>query len=361
MTPIHSKPFSILNNHRHHFKQIITDLVKNNVLRRIISSNWVFSSFLVPKKNGTFRLVSDFRRLNKLFADAPYPLPQIKDVLHRRPSFDYVSVIDITSQFYHFNLDPPSRQICVITTPFGLYQYLRLLMGIKNSPSFAQSVMDSLFGLDGNIEVFMDDIAIFTNGSFKQHLVDLHKVLLVLSNENLRVNKAKCTFATSSVNYLGHTVTTKGIKPQLQEISTILNLEAPTNVKQLRSFIGLVNYYCDFISQRSHVLAPLTSLTSQKIQFHWSTSCQAAFKNLQLVLATSTLLAFPNPRLPFIMEPDASDYQLGSIVSQHTSLSSINNIIKIFLASSTSTIPHGFRPIAFFRGNYPPRNAIALT
>ena len=138
-------------------------------------------------------------------------------------------------------------------------------MGIKNSPSFAQSVMDSLFGLDGNIEVFMDDIAIFTNGNFQIHLVDLHKVLLVLSNENLRVNKAKCTFATSSVNYLGHIVTTKGINPQLQKISAILNLEAPTNVKQLRGLIGLVNYYHDFIPQRSHVLAPLTSLTSPKI------------------------------------------------------------------------------------------------
>jgi len=138
-------------------------------------------------------------------------------------------------------------------------------MGIKTSPSFAQSVMDSLFGLDGNVEDFMDDIAIFTNVFFKQHLVDLHKVLLVLSNENLRVNKAKCTFATSSVNYLGHIVTTKGINPQLQKISAILNLEAPTNVKQLRGLIGLVNYYRDFIPQRSHVLAPLTSLTSPKI------------------------------------------------------------------------------------------------
>jgi len=221
-------------------------------------------------------------------------------------------------------------------------------MGIKISPSFSQSVMDSLFGLDGNIEVFMDDISIFTNGSFKQHLVDLHKVLLVLSNENLRVNKAKCTFTTSSVNYLGHTITTKGIKPQLQKISTILKLEAPTNVKQLRSFIGLVNYYRDFIPQRSHVLDPLTSLTSPKIQFNWSTSCQAAFKKLQLALATSTLLAFPNPRLPFIIEPDASDFQLGSIISQHTSLSSLNTIIKIFLETSTSTIPIGFRPITFF-------------
>ena len=166
--------------------------------------------------------------------------------------------------------------------------------------------------------------------------------------KNFRINKSKCTFAAAEVDYLGHAITSSGIKPQLRKISTILNLQAPTNVKQLRSFIGLVNYYRDFIPQRSHVLAPLTSLTSPKIPFHWSTSCQAAFKKLQLTRATFTVLAFPNPRLPFVIEPDASDYQLGSIISQHTSLSSINTIIKKFLENSTSTIPHGFYPIAFF-------------
>jgi len=257
-------------------------------------------------------------------------------VLQRRSSFDYVSVIDITSQFYHFDLDPPSRQLCVITTPFGLYQYLRLPMGIKIAPSFAQSIMDSLFGQDVNVEVFMDDIAIFTTGSFEKHLEALRDVLSVLSSENFRINKSKCTFAAAEVDYLGHAITSSGIKPQLQKISIILNLEAPTNVKQLRSFIGLVNYYRDFIPQRSHVLAPLTSLTSPKIKFHWST----------------------NPRLPFIIEPDASDYQLGRIISQHTSLSSVNTITKIFLENSTSTIPLGFRPIAFLVENYLPLNEI---
>jgi len=273
------------------FQKIITDLVNNNVLRKIISSRRVFPSFLIPKKNGNFRLVNDFRQINKLLADAPYPLPQIRGVLRRRSSFRYVSVIDIISQFYHFNLDPPSRQLCVIITPFGLYQYLRLPMGIKISPSFAQSVMDSLFGLDGNVEVFMDDIVIYTNGSFELHLEDLHKVLIVLSHENLLVNKSTCTFATAEVEYLGHEITTQGIKPQIRKISTILNLEEPTTVKQLRSFIGLINYYRDFIPRRSQVLAPLTNLTSPKIPFQWSKSCRAAFKNLQLALAKSTLLA----------------------------------------------------------------------
>jgi len=90
----------------------------------------------------------------------------------------------------------------------------------------------------------------------------------------------------------------------------------------------------------------------------WSKTCRVAFKKLKMALATSTLLAYSNPRLPFIIEPDASDYQLGSIVSKHPSLSSINTIVKIFLENSTSTIPLGFRPIVFLVENYPPLNEI---
>ena len=95
----------------------------------------------------------------------------------------------------------------------------------------------------------------------------------------------------TEVDYLGHTITQSGIKPQIRKISTVLNLKEPTNVKELRSFIGLVNYYRDFIPQRNHILAPLTSLTSPKLPFMWSTTCRAAFKKLKIALATSTLLA----------------------------------------------------------------------
>jgi len=196
--------------------------------------------------------------------------------------------------------------------------------------------MDSLFGQNVNVEVFMDDIAIFSTGSFTSHLETLRSVLSILATEHFRINRSKCTFAATQVEYLGHTTTPSGIKPQIRKTSTVLNLQEPTNVKELRSFIGLVNYYHDFIPQRSHVLAPLTSLTSPKLPFLWSKTCRVAFEKLKLALATSTLLAYPDPRLPFIIEPDASDYQLGSIISQHPSLSSINRIIKNFLDNSTS-------------------------
>ena len=169
--------------------------------------------------------------------------------------------------------------------------------------------MDSLFGNDDYIEVFMDDIAVFTTGSFEAHLVTLRSVLSVLEPENFRINVSKCTFAATQVDYLGHMITQSGIKPQICKVSTVLNLQEPRNIKELRSFIGLVNYYRDVIPQRSHILSLLTSLTSPKVPFLWSVSCRNAFKQLKMTLSASTLLAFPHPRFPFIIEPDVSDYQ----------------------------------------------------
>ena len=205
-------------------------------------------------------------------------------------------MIDITSQFYHFNLNHASRSLFVITTPFGLFQYLRLPMGIKITPSFTQSVMGSFFGHIDYVEVFMDDIAVFSTGSFAAHLVTLRSVLSVLESENFRINLSKCTFAFIQFDYLGHTITQSGITPQTRKISTILNLKEPTNIKELRSFIGLVNYYRDFIPQRSHILRPLTSLTSPKVPFLWSVPCRSAFKKLKMALSASTLLAFHKSR-----------------------------------------------------------------
>jgi len=98
-------------------------------------------------------------------------------------------------------------------------------MGIKIAPSFGQSIMDSLFGHEDLIEVFMDDIAVFTTGSFEAHLKRLRSVLSVLESENFRINVSKCTFAATEVDYLGHKITRSGIKPQIRKISTMLNLQ----------------------------------------------------------------------------------------------------------------------------------------
>jgi hypothetical protein len=329
--PVQRKPFTVPTKYRALFKKEIDKLVDLQVLKPVLTSQWAFPSFIVPKKDGTARFVSDFRLLNELILDYVHDLPLIKDVLTRRSGYDWVTIIDLTSQFYHFVLTKFASKLCTITTPFGRYEYQRLPMGVKIAPSFAQAVMIRLFRDLDYVECFIDDIAIFTKGPFKQHLKDTQICLARLDRSNFSIKPKKCFFAIKEVEYLGHIITPDGVKPQPKKVDAILRLAPPSNPRQLRQFIGMVNYYRDHIKMRSHTLTPLTAQTKQKKHINWTPECQAAFQQIKSQLAQNALLSFPDPNFIFVLEPDASDYQLGSIILQNsTQKLSLEEIIKLF-------------------------------
>ena len=349
VTPIHVRPFTVPNKLRKLFKEELDKLVRLEVLEPILTSAWAFPTFLVPKKDNTARFVSDFRKLNQLIVDESCPLPIIKDVLTRRLGFDWVTAIDLTSQFFHFLLTKFASLLCTITTPFGLYRYRRLPMGIKTAPSFAQAVMQSLFGPNVTVEWFLDDVAIFTKGTYSEHLEEVKKILKILANSGFSIKPKKCAWAQKSIEYLGHIITTDGVKPQPKKVDAVLRLQPPATPKQLRSFIGMVNYYRDHVRQRAHILAPLTAQTKNKKQITWTNECQASFDEIKSKLAQDALLAYPNPNFPFVIEPDASDYQLGSVILQNTvQRFSRNDIARLFLSTTQNKAPTDFRPIAYF-------------
>lgn len=345
--PIHTRPFQVPDKFRDLLKKELEKLVSLRVLSPVLSSAWAFPTFLIPKKDNTARLVSDFRKLNTVLEDSQFPLPMIKEVLTRRQGFNYVTCLDLTSQFYHFELTNKAKEYCTITTPFGLYRYNRLPMGVKNSPAFAQSVMVHVLQHFENVEVFIDDIAVFTTGTFEDHCNKLAAVLKVLMDNGFSIKPKKCFWAQQSVEYLGHVIETDGVRPQPKKVDAILNLDRPRTPKQLRSFIGMVNYYRDFVRQRAHILEPLTAQTKEKKKIVWNSACQEAFDRIKSSLAQDCMLFYPNPNLPFIIEPDASDYQLGSIVLQNHSEISESAILKLF-TSNPATAPSNFRPVAYF-------------
>ena len=347
--PVHVRPFTVPNKMRNLLKEELDKMVHLGVLEKALTSSWAFPTFLVPKKDGTARFVSDFRKLNQLLLDESCPLPIIKEVLTRRLGFTWVTTIDLTSQFFHFLLTKSASELCTITTPFGLYRYLRLPMGVKNSPSFAQAVMISLFWDYIEVEVFFDDVAVFTYGSYTAHLEAVRKVLKVLSESGFSIKAKKCSWARKSVEDLGHIITTDGVKPQPKKVDAVLRLQPPSTPKQLRSFIGMVNYYRDHVRQRAHILAPLTAQTKYKKNITWTPECQASFEEIKSKFAQNALLAFPNQNFPFVIEPDSSDYQLGSIILQNTVTKlSRNDIARIFLSNELNKAPKHFRPIAYF-------------
>jgi hypothetical protein len=157
---------------------------------------------------------------------------------------------------------------------------------------------------------------ILTNGSFEDHCEKLEEVLGRLLEAGLKVNIHKSELCKDEVEYLDYYIT-DGIRPLNSKVEAINNIAPPKTRKQLRRFIGMVNYYRDMWIHRSHLMTPLSALTTVKKKWKWEREHQKAFDDIKKIIARETILAYPDFSKPFVIHTDASDYQLGAVISQN--------------------------------------------
>ena len=218
--------------------------------------------------------------------------------------------------YYTFELDDESKDLCTINTPYGLYHYRILPLGVAQSPDFCQETMEHVLQGIMDADVYIDDIGCFGK-SWAQHLQVLEQVMTRLQDKGFSVNPRKCEWAVQETDFLGYWLTLTGLKPWRKKIDTILRLQCPCTVKDLRSFIGAVTYYCTMFPKCAHILAPWTALTSQKSgTVAWSAECQHAFNTIKAILSSDVLFRYPDHNKPFHVYTDASDLQLGAVIVQ---------------------------------------------
>ena len=213
-------------------------------LIRPSSSPWASPVTLQPKKDGDLRFCVDYRTLNSATRKDAFPLPRIQDIFDSLVGTTVFSSIDLRSGYFQIPVAPESVPFTAFVTPTGLYEFLRMPFGVTNAPGFFQRAMHSVLGplLGRCALVYLDDIVIYSR-SPEEHENDVRAVLQALRDHGLTVKESKCTFSEPSIDLLGYVVSGSGISPDPEKTSALRDMPAPTNVREVRRFLGMAGYY----------------------------------------------------------------------------------------------------------------------
>ncbi|XP_039664152.1 uncharacterized protein K02A2.6-like [Perca fluviatilis] len=182
------------------------------------------------------------------------------------------------------------------------------------SPAIFQRTMDSLLQGIPYVATYLDDILV-TGATEARHLENLEQVLKRLSDAGLRLKREKCVFMAPSVTYLGHSITAEGLRPVEDKVRAIKETPSPKNITELRSFLGMVNYYGKFLQDLSKVLAPLYKLLHNDTKWQWCAEQEKAFKEVKELLQSAKLLVHYDPDKEIVLSCDASPYGVGAVLS----------------------------------------------
>lgn len=312
-------------------KEHIQMLLDKKIVQKS-SSPYASAVVIVRKKDNTIRLCVDYRRLNNKTIPDAYPLPRIDDSLDALGGAKLFSTLDLASGYHQVAMREEDREKTAFITPFGLFEFLRMPMGLCTAPATFQRLMQSTMNdlVFQILLVYLDDLLIYSR-DFDEHLERLQVVFDRLRDVGLKLNPKKCTLARSRVEYLGYTVSGAGIATSEGKINAVSSWPTPRTLRELRSFLGFASYYRRFVDGFAKIAQPLNRLVSTTYQKggekkrkskhvpivnDWDAKCQNAFQNLKDALTTAPVLGYADFSLPFILETDASLEGLGAVLSQ---------------------------------------------
>ena len=274
-------------------------------------------ALIVRKKDGTPRVVIDYRGLNEITVKNGYPLPLMDELFDRVHGAKWFSKLDLRTGFHQIRLADEDTGKTAFRTRYGSYEYLVLPMGLCNAPGTFMQLMNDTFRdmLDKSVLVFLDDILVFSRTK-EEHMGHLREVLSKLKAAQLYAKLSKCEFMLPEVEFLGHRLGANGLSVSPDKISAVRDWPAPSNVSEVRSFLGLAGFYRRFVKDFSKIALPITELTKTDVEWQWSERQQKAFSGLKESLCSAPVLLIPDPKLPYTLNVDACDYAVGGTLQQ---------------------------------------------
>ena len=245
-------------------------------------------------------------------------MPRVEEIFESIGSLTVISTLDLAKGYWQIPMAPDSKEETAFTTPFGLYEFEVMPFGLHNAPATFQRTMNHVLrdcrGFSG---AYIDDIVVFSK-SWEEHIQHLREVFIQLEKAGFTVKVKKCRFENDTAHYLGHVIGAGGIHPDPEKVEAVRNYPEPKTKRNVRAYLSLVGYYRRFISQFSTLAAPLTEFTRkgqpEKVQI--SESCRTAYVKLKESLLKAPVLKIADPRKPFVLQTDKSDYGLWAVLSQ---------------------------------------------
>ena len=233
-------------------------------------------------------------------------MPKVEDIFSKLIGATYFTTLDLRTGNHHIPLDNPSIPKTAFNSPFGKYEYVKVPFGLAQASAYFQELMTGILK-DFNFAIaYLDDVIIFSKTP-QEHILHIRMIFEKLKSANLSMRKSKCSFFSKEIQYLGHILTTTGIRPLPAKTHAIHHMQPPTTPKQVIAFLGLVGYYRKFIKGFAKIAKPLTLLTRHQVKFEWTPVHHTTFLHLKKAIVQVPILHYPNPNKKYIVYTDDSD------------------------------------------------------
>ncbi|XP_054267315.1 uncharacterized protein K02A2.6-like [Macrosteles quadrilineatus] len=290
-------------------------LQKNGVIYPVLQSLWATPIVVVPKPNNKVRLCGDFKvTLNPNIRTDHYPLPNPEDIFSSIAGAKLFTKLDLSAAYNQLRINKPSQELLTITTHKGLFRFARLPFGITSAGALFQLTMDKILQGLGNTKAYLDDILIYSQ-NVKEMTQRVDAVLHRLHEYGVKINSNKSEFFKDRITFLGHCLDQQGIHQSKALTDAIVNAPKPENVSQLKSYLGLLNYYGKFLPNLSTLLQPLYKLLQNDVKWEWCDKCQNAFENSKKLLLKNNVLMPYDPKLDIVVTCDSSSYGVGCVLA----------------------------------------------
>jgi putative transposase len=328
--PVSVPPFRLAGERREAHAKLIDDVVESGKVEPG-RGPWNTPSFPVPKKRpGEYRLVQDLRPQNAATLKDGHPLPLIGAILERQGKFKMWSVLDLTDGYHQMPMKPEHRHITCMSTPRGTMQWKVQVMGLKNAGAQFQRMMEWVLRDLDCADPYIDDIIVGSNGEtveelLRNHARDVRRVLDTLRQNNLVCSPKKSHFFMRQVEFCGHILREGARSPAPGKLLPIQEWQLPGTITELRGFLGLCNYFSEYVDHYADYAAPLMEKLKvgrvegkkgSRVRVEWTPSDVQAFECLKRQLAKELELFQLDPDRPFVMRCDASDFAIGAVLQQ---------------------------------------------